>query len=63
MWKNVLIEAFACSLMLFIAHEIPVNTKIIEPKMAGGQKNAYIAGLLYYTIFLIIPIYLCHKIF
>lgn len=61
-WLILLIESIASSAFLFIAHGLPLNTKVIEPEMAKGNKIAFVFGLLYYAFFLAIPIYLSHKI-
>lgn len=61
-WLILIVEAVACSAMLFIAHGFSLNTKVIEPKMAKGDRIAFVLGLFYYALFLLIPIYLSHKL-
>lgn len=61
-WLILIAEALACSATLYLAHEFPLNSKVIEPHMAKGSRIAYVGGLLYYAVFLLIPIYVFHKI-
>ena len=61
-WLALVVEAVLCSAMLFVAHSLSINSKYIEKRMARGDRIAFVAGLFYYAAFMIIPIYLCHKI-
>ncbi len=59
-WFVLVLEALTASAALFAAHEIPVNTKHIEPAMARGSVIAYILGFFYYAAALSIPLALIH---
>lgn len=61
-WLELIVEAILCSAMLFIAHGLSINSKYIEKRMARGDRIAFVAGLFYYAAFMIVPIYLCHRL-
>ena len=61
-WFKIVIEALLCSLTLFVAHAMPLNTKTIEPAMVAKKRWAYPAGFLYYATALLLPIYIVHHI-
>ena len=61
-WKQIVLEAFVHTTMIFLAHGLPLNTKIIEPAMAKGKAWAYVAGFLYYAAALTLAVYIIHRI-
>lgn len=60
-WLVILVEAVACAAMLFIAHGLAINVKFLEPRMAKGDRAIFVVALLYYALFLMIPIALSHR--
>jgi hypothetical protein len=59
-WLSIIIEALACSAMLFVAHGMPYSKNVIEPGMLTGSMYYYIMGLLYYAAFMLVPIAVIH---
>lgn len=62
MWFKLVLEAVICTAALFIAHAIPLNTKVIEPAMSRKERWSYPAGFVYYSVAMTIAVYVAHKV-
>ena len=47
------LEALACTAVLFVAHSLYLNEKVIEPAMASGKNWSYPSGFVYYFAFIL----------
>lgn len=52
MYTALALEALACTFVLFLAHDLFLNEKVIEPAMARGKSWSYPAGFAYYFAFI-----------
>ena len=62
MWFKLILEAIICTAALFAAHAIPLNTKVIEPAMSRKEVWSYPAGFAYYSVALVIAVFVSHKL-
>ena len=62
MWFSLILEALICTSALFVAHYIPLNTKVIEPAMSRKEGWSYPAGFAYYAVALFAAVFVAHKV-
>ena len=62
MWFKLILEAIICTSALFIAHYLPLNSKVIEPAMSRKEGWSYPAGFVYYTAAIAIAVFASHRV-
>lgn len=64
---NSLILSILCTATLFAAHAFPLNSRVIEPRMAQREDKKtnvwWLVGFFYYVVALLPTIYLFSELF